>query len=359
MSIRRYVIVLAAMSACRFDPSGTALGTDTDADVNAMGWWDQGFGFRIPLVIDETTPGPLSSGYSVAVTPLDTAAGVAAGTMQPDGDDLRVVRFDGAAHQELHRRVIAMNTDSTEIWFKTTGDIDISDTSYALYYGNPTAGSPPAYWSDSMGADAPSQVYLAADDFQEHTAADCPDGWGPCGTTWLVDANGSERLLIGTGSGEYLLAGDRGWTDVSVEAEIRSTDPDGCPGIASRVEDENNLVYAGYYCDSNKTDLISVPLDNVALWPRIDGNHSPLFGVELTIGTEWHTLGVAWTGDVARLYHDGDLVGMGTAPAQVALAGHVGLFSTYSTTLFADNVVVRRFVDPEPSVSAGAPQSAP
>jgi hypothetical protein len=53
-------------------------------------------------------------------------------------------------------------------------------------------------------------------------------------------------------------------------------------------------------------------------------------------------------------------IGEGMIPASgVAAAGRVGLFSTYGTHLYADDMVVRRFVDPEPTVRAGAPETVP
>lgn len=336
------------------ESSGICGGGDSiDAGAVAVAWWDTEFRYRRNIRINEAITGTLAEGYSIALTDLHTAAGVDAGKMRPDGADIRIVRHSEADDDELDRHLLAMNTSATTVWLKTQAPIDTTSDEYFLYYGNPTADPAPAYWSDSMGADAPSRVYLAADDFEEHADGECPDGWTSCGTEWSITDEGDGPIMTSAANGQFLLAGDPDWGDIALEARIRSDDPAGCPGVATRAEDESNLVYVGYDCNPNNV----APPKNISAWSRVLGGYSLLFFEVVTIGTEWHTLGVAMIGSEIRLYHDGIQVSAGSATDSVPNAGQVGLFSTYGTNLFADDVIVRAVVDPEPTASLGAEQS--
>ena len=345
----------------------TSTPPDAKGDLpSGPGWWDGAYAHRLPLVITEAADGPLPAGYSVVLV-LDTAALVAAQQLQASGDDLRIVRWDGTAHHEHDRRVIEANTGATAVWFKTDAAIDGESRDYTLYHGNPGAGAPPAHWSDSMGADAPSRVYLAADDFEEHVAGDCPDGWTPCdsgqsGHPWQVQGS-TNRYLETTSAVTYIFAGQQQWTDVSMEARVWSEYPDGCPGIASRVQTLKHLVYTGYNCvPSDPQYPQPFGHDNVTVWVRPNAdNYYPLHGAQ-ALGVviqpkEWHRVRVAWTGLEVRLFHDGTFAGKElTVSPDVGGAGRVGLFSAYTNApVRADEVVVRRFVDPEPTVTVDKP----
>jgi hypothetical protein len=191
-------------------------------------------------------------------------------------------------------------------------------------------------------------VFLAADDFNEHGDGECPDGWGDCGGDFEIATDANSRALYSGANDLYLMAGDAGWGDILIAARVRADDPDTCPGIAARVEDTDNLVYAGYNCATG-----GMPATNVAVWPRISGGYTPLVWGDVDPGTGYHRVVMAWTGDMVRLRYDDQLVDAGTAPPDVAATGRVGVFSSYGGDSYVDDVVVRRFVDPEPEVTAG------
>ena len=80
---------------------------------------------------------------------INHAALVLAGKSQADGDDIRVVYWNGSGWVELDRMLdpgSSWNTSSTTIWFKLQTAIppSASDVSYYVYYGNSSAGAPPA-----------------------------------------------------------------------------------------------------------------------------------------------------------------------------------------------------------------------
>ncbi|MEW5768374.1 MAG: PKD domain-containing protein [bacterium] len=121
----------------------------------AVNWWDPGYSYRRQIEIKNGAASPLEQDYSVAVV-LDTTNG---SKFQPDGDDLRVVSWNGSSNTDLDREVININTTATAVWFKTRAPIPVgvTDNNYYLYYGNPGASNPPANLNN---------VYIFGDDFE-------------------------------------------------------------------------------------------------------------------------------------------------------------------------------------------------
>ena len=112
--------------------------------VSYTDWWDSSYDYRKHVTVTNNIGTTLSSGYSVCLT-MDTATLVSSSKMLANGDDLRIVYWDGDTFTELDRDIIHMNTGSTQIWFKTQIDIspDSTDDSYDMYYGSVSAVNPP------------------------------------------------------------------------------------------------------------------------------------------------------------------------------------------------------------------------
>src|SRR5437667_7571975 len=132
---------------------------EADAAAPAGQWWSMSYPFREKITVTAGTAAP-ASGYSVAVT-FGHATLVTAGKSLPSGDDLRVAYWNGSTWVELDRlldEASSWNNASTKVWFKTQAAIgaSASDDNYYLYYGNASAGAPPA---NGMN------VYLFYDDF--------------------------------------------------------------------------------------------------------------------------------------------------------------------------------------------------
>lgn len=123
--------------------------------VQAAPWWDAAWSRRRPIAVTvgPNTPEGGYAGYTARVSNLDTAAMIAAGDLLPNLNDLRIVRWDGAAWTDLPRHVVA-----TEVRFALTAPIPASaaDSGYYLYFANPAAGAPPAM--------TPTNVYRWFDD---------------------------------------------------------------------------------------------------------------------------------------------------------------------------------------------------
>ncbi len=106
------------------------------------GWWNTDYVFRQRIIVDSTVAAP--DDYTVALT-IDHAALVSSDLSLANGDDLRVLRWDGSAWTELDRLLddgSAWNQSDTTVRFRTTDPIAAGQNqTYWLYMANPGAGA--------------------------------------------------------------------------------------------------------------------------------------------------------------------------------------------------------------------------
>ena len=157
------------------------------------GWWDPQYDFRQRIDVD-TGAAAAPDAYTVPLT-IDHAALVASGLSRSDGDDVRILRWDGtSAWTELDRVLddgAAWNRPDTTLWFRTTAAIaaDSNDT-YWLYLGNGAPGPPPA---------DPEAVFLLTEDFETGTLGDFEDRTG--GTGWYQALPWTRRIPLTVAAG--------------------------------------------------------------------------------------------------------------------------------------------------------------
>lgn len=113
----------------------------------SQGWWNSNWQYRKQTTV---TAGSIAIpvGYSVPIQ-FDHAALVTAGKSLSSGNDVRLVYWNGSTYTELDRILddtSSWNRATTKVWFKTQASIAASgsDVNYYMYYGNASAGSPPA-----------------------------------------------------------------------------------------------------------------------------------------------------------------------------------------------------------------------
>jgi len=109
-------------------------------------WYNTNWGYHKKITIT-TSSAAIPSGYTVSLT-FDHETLVNAGKSRVDGDDVRVVYWNGSDWKELDRMLdsdSSWDINSTKIWFKTQATIAVNsfDNNYYLYYGNILAGTPP------------------------------------------------------------------------------------------------------------------------------------------------------------------------------------------------------------------------
>lgn len=149
-------------------------------------WWNTGYAYRQRLRITGDARN-YAAGCSARIA-IDTSKFIAAGQMQADADDWRVVYWNDitGTWTELNRDRIV---DADVTWFKLQRDIPPfgSDEGYFIYYGNPAATNPPKNLD---------RVYLFFEDWESPAKA---DGWGPkLNTAANRDLNGDGEWITGT-----------------------------------------------------------------------------------------------------------------------------------------------------------------
>ncbi len=103
-------------------------------------WWNPSWTGRTCYSIDHTAAGASSvTEYPLRVR-IDTASLIAAGEMQPDGDDLRAIASDASTLLPIWLEG-PINDSATSIWVQVDAIPAGGTTSFCVYWGNPAAGS--------------------------------------------------------------------------------------------------------------------------------------------------------------------------------------------------------------------------
>lgn len=338
-------------------------------------WWDSAWGFARTISVSTGPNAPFNgyNGYSV-VFRMDTSD---ASRFLANCDDLRIVYWDGSANVELDRVVYGCGTASTEIWFSLQSDIPDSsvDSNYFVYYGNPSAGSPP---------DDPLAVYLWWDDFSTDPFA---VGSPRYSRTKAVDIHGTGYALPSYDSGNQRVTFDTG-DNVTSDFYVNNA--------AFAAAEQDVLIQADHWADLNyptnatdtivaRVDVLSTSSSHVYLhfshgsysvspgcsidsWSNGERNRLcgppdpvpvPEYWAFTTLETwTWATYGTSHTfwRDAGTVYASPDpagrtawLTGTLTSPQ----AGYVGLAPAQSRGYW-DNLIVRRYTDPEPNLGLSA-----
>jgi hypothetical protein len=329
--------------------------------MEGLDWWNSSYSYRRQATIVNNAQSLLRSNYSVGVA-MDTASLISTSKVLPNGNDLRVVFLSKGKWVELDREVEDVNSASTQIWFETQSAIapSGSDSDYFIYYGNPTARSPPANTSN---------VYLWFDDFNK---ADNPDittepsyDVKTGGGTWSVQAgmlmnvgaDGDPNKLILTALGNVT-------SPIDMLVKIKVTSFAG--GDNSRMglscymdtSPSNGSGYCGlFHEDTGSLDL----LNDLRSWGTsgtyswsLDTWYYMRFRVidpssrlgQVKVWQVGATEPTAWT-------VNGNF-GSGTA-RNWGLVGFAG--SRTTDTTYFDDIVIRYITDPEPTATLGTEES--
>jgi len=292
-----------------------------------------GWGYRQGLNIRNNVTSVLPAGYSVKLV-LDTASLVNAAKLRADGNDLRVVWVNGSTLVELDRIAeTAFNSPTTEIWFKTQAAIPASgnDGSYFVYYGNPSAGAPPANRAN---------VYALWDDF---------DGGTLDSGQWNVTAG-----LVTVSDGQAHLAA---WTDILAKVSQLNA------SLETRVQllADNDYAWWGWEIIPNGgSDYLVFQEESDGFGGYTQNNWSTA-RVSLAdpaggLGT-WHTYALYWWPGNVRWLIDGNQVGSSTQ--NVPDSAMYVSFYAYAVPMNVDWVKARLRVAQEPSVASCAPPPTP
>lgn len=120
-------------------------------------WWNRNWTKRRPLAISSA-----GEGYTVKFNPTGDDAAVIYEHCLANGNDLRVLYWDGEVWLELDRDLVTFTSSEIKMWFKLQKVVHGWEASYDyyVYYGNSSAGTPPA---------DKDNIYLLWDDFETDT----------------------------------------------------------------------------------------------------------------------------------------------------------------------------------------------
>jgi len=167
----------------------------------AGSWWDTDYENR--RLINITNPSSLILVENYSMLLVADTTGI---DFQDDGDDLRIVYWNGTHNREIDRfNDTFFNIDSTNIWFRIQSNISPGsyDDNYYIYYNNSDAINPP-----NNG----SRVFDFFDNFNRANSGTIGNGWAETTGTWEIlngwvrnTMNGDSDLTRTTLTGNHSL----------------------------------------------------------------------------------------------------------------------------------------------------------
>ena len=327
-------------------------------------WWDNGYQFRRQITVSTgiNTPYNGYAGYTVEMM-MDTVSP----DIQDDGDDLRIVWWNGSGWQELHRQIINPNTDSTYIRFRLQADIaaSSSDDNYYIYYGNDSAGAGPANLEN---------VYLHYNDFSTDRSGEYYIGrlgitnWHGSGDYSPPYDAANERIGYDTGDnfvGEWVVA-DINERDVYLEAQIRDSGKyptNTTPGLLARIQWSTpgasiNDFYAASFARGSYNEAGIGRNARNALNSAYDPNgrnfyqNNTIYRFYFAVwGTNTTMFKADFVDDSGQLQWKPEATpyvdGSSAEASELELSGPVG-FLVAQQIGWMDEFMVRRYIEPEP-----------
>lgn len=311
----------------------------------------QGWSYRIPITITEQSGNDLTD-YSVLVV-IDTASLINAGKMKSDGGDIRFYASDGTTSLPYWIES-GLGTSTTRIWVKVPSIPANSQTTIYMYYGNPQATS----------QSNPQATFLWFDDFSSDTSSNYDIGrhavnWHGFGVYFPYYDPNNERVAYDTGDN---YAG--GWMPKTLNIEnfcvkvtmgVTGSYPyNTTNGILGRWKDSNTFygihIAGGSYRPEPAICLNSRAITLVGASPSV---YHPMDGTPFTLQL------MIYGNKIKGIYNEGkpDEVILETIDNSITGAGKIVIIVSQSIGWF-DDLIIRNYVDPEPSVTIGTEETS-
>lgn len=309
--------------------AGGAADAGTDAGVLDPPWWNASWTQRAQLTITNNASAPLPAGFQVG-WPFPIEALLGSGS----SEQIRIVRWSGANWSEQDRVIDVPGPNLQWMWLRLVAPVATTDTSYWVYWGNPTAAAAPA---------SSSAVF----DFYE------PFQGGMINAAWVQNPLASVTVAGGEaqlGTNESLRLAIPYGDNTAVDIRARQ------PVYAGRWW--MGFQAANTFSDTHPWNLwIARNTTSPAqIWPEWTEDQSPILeGPRRAMPTDQHLWGVDRVGP-RTLYRYDDVV-VHELDAGVTLGTlNVRMTNQSLQTVFIGMVRVRATVHPYPTVTRGPTQ---
>ncbi|MEM7765127.1 MAG: hypothetical protein AAF290_13755 [Pseudomonadota bacterium] len=349
-------------------------------------WWDDSYVYRqnVAVVTGANIPDRGYDGYTLRTTALNTQTLISTGQMRADCNDLRVAYYDGTVWQELDRHVLGCNSGQTDIRFRSPTALagSATDDDFYIYYGNAGAPAPNPL--------TPTNVYLWFDD-----ASVDRSGSYIRGRVDNFHGNGWDNTLAFNPAGYYTYRNGDNFTsgyrlavderDVFIEAEFFHTDcfpinmttgvlvrgiiQSGSGGSEtsnhyyttnrgefpqSGCNNANGYAHDGAIMRRQRNQIaVSPPANPGDIVPNVWRRQAlAAFGGGPTSLRFWdEDNSLAW--DALGFPNAGNLLATGDDNENITGRGFVAVMTAQDQARLR-NVLVRRYVEPEPVLNLGA-----
>ena len=309
----------------------------------ADGWWNESWQYRRAITINNTeNPHDLFDYQVKIVVPRFNG-------MNYNFSDIRFIYKFGSKVRELPYWIENFTNESAIVWVKVPFIPKISNTTIYMYYGNPNATS------ESNG----NAVFEFFDDF-EGTSLD---------TSKWVDKNGGVRVENGyvkfgwVSNHAFIYTNQEFNYDVVIKLRAKKDDVYQNLGVQIGT---TNQVCAYYGCNDTLGSLV-IGHDH---WDRglsvgykdSSCNGYTIIPIQQPIANtgKWHTYTLVFSHNIKKVYQDDNLLARSessywpSTSHKLGIMGREGGGSGYD---YVDWIFVRKYAEPEPSVSIGKEQS--
>jgi len=312
--------------------------------LNSPAWWDTNYSYRERLMITNNSTSPLVAGHSIKTT-VDTAALETGGKVRSDRRDWRIVYWNGSTNVELDRHYAG----TAETWFALQADIQAnsSDGNYYAYYGySGETADPPSnqinvwhFWDDFSDGDISDWINYGSG----AVVLDAEDGNYVLKKTANNDPNGGYVTFTTLSDYELTFLTDRINTSGGSQNRygIEDSDLNGYGLQITTFTDSGQLGIERRAAGSGTT-IASVPITGLGLntWYRaLFRRHEGDFYCAI------------YSYPVNELLYEVS-VSNATYTSFDRFVVHGGY------EYWIDDIRVRRYIEPEPSVTAGAEETA-
>ncbi|MGC9020846.1 MAG: DUF2341 domain-containing protein [Candidatus Methanodesulfokora sp.] len=314
--------------------------------------WLSGWAYRVPVTIDNTQNSNSLTDYQVPIV-LDTASLISQGKMRSDCGDIRVTNDDGITKLSYWIEC-GCNTANTKVWVKVPSIPAGGKKTIYVYYGNPSATSQSNI----------TNVFIFGDDFESGNLNKWTIYTGTTASIVYDSAKGSNVLKVYDTANQISPVAVMPSITAGFVIELDIAFPTATAGVAASSD-------AGicWYVTDNKNGYLQTIKNTIGYtggedrYKRVAGTWSVILDTTVQgIGDKnWHKIKMEILSNDWRYYIDSVLKVSGLQDTtfnqgKIGLRPNVGTSTTYY--YYYDNIFVRKFIPPEPTVTVGAEEHA-